>query len=121
MWIYSIILISTKAVNDIAWSNAMTEAGSHTKFQAAYHMDGERLLEGHALLQGRYQQLIRTITVDNTYDFSRELLGESLNGIQVSGKCYQKAWAVILMFYIPLLRMFTIVKRWEKKQDCVPE
>ncbi|XP_063870584.1 uncharacterized protein LOC135105875 isoform X2 [Scylla paramamosain] len=71
-----------KAVNDIAWSNAMTEAGSQTKFQAAYHMDGERLVEGHTLLQGRYQQLIRTITVDRTYDFSRELLGESLNGIQ---------------------------------------
>ncbi|XP_045102438.1 uncharacterized protein LOC123498935 isoform X2 [Portunus trituberculatus] len=71
-----------KAVNDIAWSNAMTEAGSQTKFQAAYHMDGERLVEGHTLLQGRYQQLIRTITVDRTYDFSRELLGTSLNGIQ---------------------------------------
>ncbi|KAG0711995.1 von Willebrand factor A domain-containing protein 7 [Chionoecetes opilio] len=71
-----------QAVNDIAWSNAMTEAGSHAKFQAAYHMDGERVSEGHALLQGRYQQLIRTITVDKTYDFSRELLGESLNGIQ---------------------------------------
>lgn len=70
-------------MNDIAWSNALTEAGSQTKFHAAYHMEGEHLAEGHSMLQGRYQQMIRTITVDKAYDFSRELFGASLNGIQV--------------------------------------
>ena len=62
----------------------MTEAAGHLRFQTAYHMDGESLLEGHMLLQGRYQELVGTITADQAYPFARELLGTSLNGIQVS-------------------------------------
>lgn len=54
------------------------------RFDAKHHMDGERVTEGHVLLQGRYQQLVSTITVDEAYPFARELLGTSLNTIQVS-------------------------------------
>ncbi|XP_071539177.1 uncharacterized protein [Panulirus ornatus] len=71
-----------KAVNSITWSNAMTEASGQLRYSAPYHMDGESILQGHQLLQGRYQQLIKTITVDESYNFARELLGASLNGIQ---------------------------------------
>ncbi|XP_042891136.1 von Willebrand factor A domain-containing protein 7-like [Penaeus japonicus] len=71
-----------KAVNSIAWSNAMTEAGGQVRFDARHHMDGERIADGHALLQGRYQQLVSTITVDEAFPFARELLGTSLNSIQ---------------------------------------
>lgn len=62
----------------------MTEASGHLRFQTAYHMDGESLLNGHVLLQGRYQELVGTITADQAYPFARQLLGTSLNGIQVS-------------------------------------
>ena len=61
----------------------MTEAAGHLRFQTAYHMDGESLLEGHMLLQGRYHELVSTITVDEAYTFARQLLGTSLNSIQV--------------------------------------
>ncbi|XP_063870578.1 uncharacterized protein LOC135105872 [Scylla paramamosain] len=71
-----------KAVNSITWSNAMTEAAGHLRFQTAYHMDGESLLEGHMLLQGRYHELVSTIAVDEAYTFARQLLGTSLNSIQ---------------------------------------
>ncbi|XP_071539179.1 uncharacterized protein [Panulirus ornatus] len=71
-----------KAVNSITWSNAMTEASGQLRFSAPYHMDGESILQGHQLLQGRYQQLMSTVTVDEAYSFARELLGTSLNGIQ---------------------------------------
>lgn len=62
----------------------MTEASGHLRFQAAYHMDGETLLQGHELLQGRYQELVGSIVMDQAYPFARELLGTSLNGIQAS-------------------------------------
>lgn len=71
-----------KAVNSITWSNAMTEAAGHLRFQTAYHMDGESLLKGHELLQGRYQELVGSVVMDQAYPFARELLGTSLNGIQ---------------------------------------
>ncbi|XP_064083933.1 LOW QUALITY PROTEIN: uncharacterized protein LOC135199706 [Macrobrachium nipponense] len=71
-----------KAVNSITWANAMTEASGQIRFNAAHHMDGEKISEGHTLLQGRYQQLISTIVADDAYPFARELLGTSLNTIQ---------------------------------------
>lgn len=61
----------------------MTETSGISKFQAPNHMDGEKIAEGHTLLQDRYHQLISTITQDLTYDYGRELLGISLNSIQV--------------------------------------
>ncbi|XP_066942227.1 LOW QUALITY PROTEIN: uncharacterized protein [Macrobrachium rosenbergii] len=71
-----------KAVNSITWANAMTEAGGQIRFNAIHHMDGEKISEGHTLLQGRYQQLISTIVADDAYPFAREVLGTSLNTIQ---------------------------------------
>lgn len=78
------LLCHEQAVNSITWSNAMTEASGHLRFHTAYHMDGESLLKGHELLQGRYQELVGSIIMDQSYSFARELLGTSLNGIQVS-------------------------------------
>ncbi|XP_068223894.1 LOW QUALITY PROTEIN: uncharacterized protein [Palaemon carinicauda] len=71
-----------KAVNSITWANAMAEAGGQIRFDPIHHMDGEKITEGHTLLQGRYQQLISTVVGDDAYPFAREILGTSLNTLQ---------------------------------------
>ncbi|XP_069161847.1 uncharacterized protein [Procambarus clarkii] len=71
-----------KAVNNIAWSNAMTEASGQMRYNAALHMDGETITRGHYLLQSRYLNLVAAINVDHDYSYGRHLLGTSLNAIQ---------------------------------------